>query len=77
MRGCGAACVFPILPTAGGCARNPERLPEPAGSGTFCHPPPQRPDRSIRPGAAAGADGFLVPLFLLPGGRGGAVRCDP
>ena len=39
-------------------------MPEHAGSGAFRHPPPQRPDRGTRPGVAAVAIGFLVPLLL-------------
>jgi hypothetical protein len=39
-----------LVPAAGGRARNPEWLPELAGTGALCHPPPQRPDRGTRPG---------------------------
>jgi hypothetical protein len=33
--------VSGLVSAAGGGARDPERLPEPAGSGAFCHPPPR------------------------------------
>ena len=52
-------------------------MPELAGSGALCHPPSQRPDRGTRAGATETTVGFLVPLLLPPGGRGGAVRGDP
>lgn len=58
-------------------ARDPERLPELAGSGAVCYPPPRRAHRGAGRGAAAAAIGFLVPLFLPPGGCSGAVRRDP
>jgi len=38
-----------LLPAAGGGARDPEPLPEPAGSGAIWHPPPRRIHRGFRP----------------------------
>lgn len=77
MRACGAGSVPGLVFAAGGRARNPEWLPELAGSGALCHSPPCRAHRGAGRGAAAAAIGFLVSLLLPPGGRGGALRGDP
>ena len=53
MRGCGVVSLSSLVSAAGGRAGNLEWLPEPAGSGVFCRPPLQRPDRGTTPGAAA------------------------
>ena len=44
-----------------------EPLPEPAGSGTLCHPPPRRAYKNAELGAAPPTIGFLVSLLLPPG----------
>ena len=68
--------AFPCLvPAAAGGARDPEPLPEPAGSGapllkekaSPMQPPPRRAHRRAGHRAQASAIGFLVPLLLPPG----------
>ena len=54
----------------------PEPLPEPAGSGAFCYPPPQRVERGTGHRTQPSTLRFSLPLLLPPVGRGGPLRRD-
>lgn len=61
-----------LAPLAGGGARDPQPLPEPAGSGVHCS------DRGAEPRTQAVALGFSLPLVLSQGGCGAlsSAICD-
>ena len=59
-----------------GVAGHPEWLPELAGFGSICLPPPRRVHRGAWHRSLASVVGLLVPL-LSPVGCGGPVCFDP
>ena len=62
---------------AGGGARDPEQVREPARSGAFCPAPPRRSHRDARHRAQAPALGFSLSLLLPAGGCGVRLRRYP
>ena len=61
----------------GGGAREPERVPEPAGSGAACSSSPRRAHQVAWSCTAAAPIRFGVPLLLPAGGCGGPVCGHP
>lgn len=76
MPGCREMFASLLLLTAGGGARYPEQVRQPAGSGALCPESPKRPHRGVGPGAQASTLKFSVPLLLSVGGCGGTLHGD-